>query len=164
MAPIGLYARLTSKGGAGAVDERTWRDLDLDAVFAHVDRTASAVGQQLLYARLCAPPREPAERAAFDALVERFGADRGLRERTHLAIAPLADLSASTLPILFLGEETPLPWPRLPLVLTIATLACFGATLSHPAFVLAVLACFGLNVAMRFRLWKPLSSFLEPAR
>jgi DNA mismatch repair ATPase MutS len=44
------------------------------------------------------------------------------------------------------------------------TVACIGLLLLHPAFVIAVLACFALNLAMRFRLWSRMSSFLEPAR
>jgi DNA mismatch repair ATPase MutS len=164
MERIGLYARLAGSDGPGAVDDRTWRDLDMDAVFAQVDRTSSVVGQQLLSARLRAPPRDPAERAAFEALVQRFGADRALRERAQMALSPLADLSSSALPLLFFGEETPLPWRRLPPLLTAATIACLGLTLVHPGFLLAVLACFGLNLATRFRLWRRMSSFLEPAR
>ncbi len=101
MERIGLYARLARRDGPGTVDDRTWRDLDLDEVFAHVDRTSTAVGQQLLCARLRAPPRDPAEREAFEVLVHRFSADPALRERAHLALLPLADLSASTLPLLF---------------------------------------------------------------
>jgi hypothetical protein len=161
---IGLYARLTNGAGSSTVDERTWRDLDLDDVFAHVDRTTSAVGQQMLCARLSAPPRAHDERDAFEALVQRFGDDRSLRERAHLALLPLADVGASTLPLLFLGEATPLRWSFLPPVLTAATLACLGLVFLHPSFVLAVIACVVLNVVLRLRVWKRMSTFLEPAR
>ena len=34
-----------------SLDDRTWNDLLLDDVFAHLDRTESSVGQQVLYAR-----------------------------------------------------------------------------------------------------------------
>src|SRR5262245_42774151 len=39
-----------------ALDDRTWRDLLLDDVFAHLDRTESTVGQQVLYKRLRSAP------------------------------------------------------------------------------------------------------------
>ena len=164
MERIGLYARLARRDGPGTVDDRTWRDLDLDAVFAHVDRTATTVGQQILCARLRAPPHDLAEREAFEVLVHRFSADPALRERAHRALSPLADLSASALPMLFFGEEPPLRWKRLPPLLTAATLASIGLMGVHPGFLIAVLACFGLNIATRFRLWRRISSFLEPAR
>jgi hypothetical protein len=164
MAGIGLYARLTGRDGPGTVDERTWRDLDLDAVFAHVDRTASVVGQQILCARLRAPPRDVAARETLEALVQRFTADRGLREKAHLALSPLADVEASTLPLLFLGEESHVPWRRLPPLLTAATIVCLGAMLYHPALLIAVLVCFALNVAIRFRLWHRMSSSLPSVR
>ena len=35
-----------------SIDDRTWRDLDLDAVYEVLDRATSRVGQQLLYHRL----------------------------------------------------------------------------------------------------------------
>jgi DNA mismatch repair ATPase MutS len=44
------------------------------------------------------------------------------------------------------------------------TVACIGLSLVYPAVLIALLACFGLNLAMRFRLWNRMSSFLEPAR
>ena len=35
-----------------ALDDRTWRDLNLDDVFAALDRTVSTLGQHALYYRL----------------------------------------------------------------------------------------------------------------
>ena len=34
------------------INDRTWADLDMDEVYMYLDRTSSAIGQQLLYARL----------------------------------------------------------------------------------------------------------------
>ena len=164
MERIGLYSRLTRREGRGVVDNRTWRDLELDAVFAHVDRTSTAVGQQLLCARLRAPPRDRAEREAFEVLVQRFGTDEALRERTQVALAPLADLSASMLPGLFFGEQVALPRPWLPPLLTVATIVCLGLLAAHPAFLLVLFGCFGLNLAMRFHLWSRMRLLVEPAR
>src|SRR4249920_1680420 len=57
-----------------SLDDRTWNDLLMDDVFAHLDRTESRVGQQLLYHRL---RRTAAPRAldAFDALIARVSGD-----------------------------------------------------------------------------------------
>src|SRR5713101_4706315 len=41
---------------AASLDDRTWNDLMLDDVFAHLDRTESTIGQQILYYRLRSAP------------------------------------------------------------------------------------------------------------
>src|SRR5579871_4773197 len=38
--------------GPESIDDRTWNDLLMDDVFAHLDRTESSAGQQVLYRRL----------------------------------------------------------------------------------------------------------------
>jgi len=71
-------------------DDRTWADLNLDDVFAMIDRTESGVGQQVLYTRLRAAPLGP-HMPAFEAIVERLRADTALRERVQIALATLSD-------------------------------------------------------------------------
>jgi hypothetical protein len=73
------------------LDDRTWSDLLMNDVFAHLDRTESSVGQQLLYSRLRSSPRSLDE---FDALVTRLGADVSRRERAQFALARLHHPSA----------------------------------------------------------------------
>src|SRR4051812_4234348 len=62
---------------SGSLDDRTWNDLLLDDVFAHIDRTESSVGQQLLYDRLRSAPRSL---EAFEALIARALEDENRRE------------------------------------------------------------------------------------
>ena len=83
-------ARLAVTPTAGSMDGRTWDDLNLDAVFAAVDRTDSTLGQHALYHRLrTAPLADHLE--AFDALVTRMSTDVPSRERAQLALASLQD-------------------------------------------------------------------------
>lgn len=56
MSQISLYHRTPATPDECPLDERTGSDLDLDAVFAMLDRTESAVGQQLLYHRFRTTP------------------------------------------------------------------------------------------------------------
>ena len=58
-----------------ALDDRTWEDLNLDAVFSALDRTESTAGQHALYHRLRTTPVGP-HLDAFDALATRITADR----------------------------------------------------------------------------------------
>jgi len=76
-----------------SVDDRTWNDLLLDDMFAHLDRTESGVGQQMLYCRLRSAPA-PRSLAAFEALVARAAEDAPRRERAQMTLARLGDSSA----------------------------------------------------------------------
>jgi hypothetical protein len=91
MEAIGDYFRCRDE--SAALDDRTWNDLLLDDVFAHVDRTESSVGQQVLYDRLRAAPR-PRHLPSFEALVCRFSDNRERREQAQLALSRLRDSSA----------------------------------------------------------------------
>jgi hypothetical protein len=73
-----------------SVDNRTWVDLDLDDVFAAIDRTASTLGQHALYHRLHTAPASE-DRKAFEALVARMSDDVSARERAQMALARLQD-------------------------------------------------------------------------
>jgi hypothetical protein len=82
---IATYSRaLTDRDTPGgkthaALDDRTWSDLDLDRVFAFVDRTESVVGRELLYHRLRSTRGSLASLASLDDWVELFGRDESLR-------------------------------------------------------------------------------------
>ena len=83
---IADFFRSASTGGA--LDDRTWTDLLMDDVFAHLDRTESSVGQQMLYSRLrCARRSDSLD--AFEALVVRFSDDASLRERAQVSLTRL---------------------------------------------------------------------------
>jgi len=64
----------------GSLDDRTWADLDLDAVFRAIDRTSSTLGQAALYCRLHAAPVS-LDLGSFEALVARMATDAPARER-----------------------------------------------------------------------------------
>lgn len=81
--------RLTTGESGKSLDDRTWDDLNLDAIFAAIDRTESSVGQQLLYHRLRSAP-VAANVDAFDALTTRMMADAPTRERAQVILARLA--------------------------------------------------------------------------
>ena len=92
MSAIASYHFALAGGGAGApaLDDRTWADLNLDDVFALVDRTQSSVGQQLLYRRLRTAPQGD-HLDAFEALVARMNGDAAAREAAQAALARLSD-------------------------------------------------------------------------
>ena len=83
-------SRISASAGTRSLDDRTWADLDLDKVFAAIDRTTSTLGQQALYHRLrTAPVGKHLE--AFEVLTERLRGDAPARERAQIALDRLQD-------------------------------------------------------------------------
>ena len=85
---IAAYHETLATAAERPIDERTAQDLDLDAVFAVLDRTVCSVGQQLLYHRLRTTPT-PDDLGSFEALMTRFGQDVPDRERIQQALVGL---------------------------------------------------------------------------
>lgn len=83
-------ARIAVFTGGRSLDERTWVDLNLDDVFATIDRTQSTLGQHALYHRLRTAPVAD-HLGAFEALVRRMTLDPAARERAQVALARLQD-------------------------------------------------------------------------
>src|SRR5437868_1712290 len=65
------FAMVGSDEAAPALDDRTWTDLNMDDIFAVLDRTQSTIGQQALYRRLRAAPEAP-HLDAFERVVNRI--------------------------------------------------------------------------------------------
>src|ERR1700732_3521362 len=76
-------------GIVASLDDRTWNDLDLDAVFVALDRTNSTLGQHALYHRLRTPIGE--QLRPFEAIVSRMSRDVASRERAQASLARLQD-------------------------------------------------------------------------
>jgi hypothetical protein len=140
--------------GPDPLPDGTWQDLDLDQVFASLDRCASVLGGLTLLGWLRAPVERAADLPALaarvatgDALAAAATTWAGLAE--HLGRLPW-------LPLL-LGEvlwgTARLPTlGRAPAVLAAAAaLAPLGFALSTQAGVLAVLAAFAVNLG--YHLW-----------
>lgn len=83
-------ARIAVFTGSRSLDDRTWVDLNLDDVFAAIDRTQSTLGQHALYHRLRTAPLAD-NLGAFEALVSRMTRDPSARERAQMALARLQD-------------------------------------------------------------------------
>ena len=76
-------------GNAQFLDDQTWKDLNLDLVFAEFDRTLSLPGEAELYRMLRAPETETAVLDKRDAIITLFQKDAAARERVQLELAEL---------------------------------------------------------------------------
>jgi hypothetical protein len=135
---------------AATLDDRTWEDLNLDAVFAALDRTESTLGQHALYHRLRTAPVGD-HLGAFEGLVCRVAADGALRERAQRALARLRDPNGYDL--WWLAREDAIdvrPWYVLFPLVTIATLLMLLLAPWWPHLIPVVLTALVINLLIRF--------------
>lgn len=143
-------SRLSSIGDKASLDDRTWDDLDLDAVFAALDRTESTLGQHALYHRLRTAP-VAAHLNAFEALVNRFEIDRDSRERAQTALSRLKDPHGYDLWWLARPDAVETrPWHLLFPILTTATLLLVVMAPMFPQVIPALIGMLGVNLGVRF--------------
>ncbi len=136
--------------GSGALDDRTWDDLNLDAVFTVLDRTESTAGQHALYHRLRTAPVAP-HLGAFEALVTRMSGDSKLRERAQRALLRLGDPHGYDLWWLARADaiETR-PWYVLFPLLTAATVLQAALAAFRPEFLPGLIGILLINVVVRY--------------
>ncbi|HEY8468517.1 MAG TPA: hypothetical protein VIL18_02685 [Longimicrobiales bacterium] len=144
------HRRRPPDGGATPVSDRVWQDLDMDAVFARVDRCASAVGQQVLYDLLRSPLPDPERVAERAALAQRLAEEPALRAQIERAMYGLRQRSAYRLPHLLFDElpRRPRFYLAFPALTVLAAAAIAGLFL-EPDALFAVLAIVLLNVSIQ---------------
>ncbi len=125
---------------SGRIDDQTWSDLDLDAVFRQLDHTCSAVGQQVLYDILRTPQETSEALSEKDRLVQSFAEQPGLRTAVQAALLRLDTRNTFDLPRLFLQDlpEIPRFYGAIPAgtLLTLAALAALFHTTGLGVLVL----------------------------
>ena len=143
-------ARIAAFRSARSLDERTWVDLNLDDVFAAIDRTQSTLGQHALYHRLRTMPVAD-HLGAFEALVRRMTVDSAARERTQMALSRLQDPHGYD--VWWLGSADAVERRSWYLVFPVLTATAFVLAVLAPfwsAAVMPLVAVLALNVAVRF--------------
>lgn len=143
-------SRLAATPGAAWLDDRTWADLDLDEVFAAVDRTESTLGQEALYYRLRrAPVSDHLE--AFESLVNRLSTDAPARERAQIALARLQDPHGYDVWWLAASDAVETRrWHVLFPLLTASTVILIVATLLWHALAPELVTLLAIDVGVRF--------------
>ena len=127
---------LTRNVAADSVDDRTWIDLEFERLFSSADSTLTHLGSQCLYHKLRIYRDEPSELEKDYAAYQVLRRDSALRERLQLSLWPLrGDSEAHTCESLF-GELPANPRSTgLVLLMSVASLLVFAATILHPALV-----------------------------
>jgi hypothetical protein len=147
-----------------SLDDRTWNDLDLDAVFAAIDRTESTLGQQAFYHRLrTAPVADHPD--AFEALVQRLTADESIRTRVRKVLARLQDPHGYDLWwIAQPGAILRRPWHVIFPLLAFISIAALWLTPVWPGALLILIICGVANLHVRILTAKRVGPIVGPFR
>ncbi len=133
------------------LDDRTWHDLDLDAVFERLDRCTSPIGSQVLYLTLRRPEPEPETAIARRTLADQLAGDADLRERVQLCLRHVRDPHAARVAEM-LWRPLPHP-PRLAALAPLLTAAALALPLliwQGLASPVLLLGLFVVNTAVHF--------------
>jgi len=140
--------RAAGLAAASSIDDDTWRDLDLDRVFASLDRCESPLGQIALYGWLRAPAlneREAGAQASRAAAAEALAAAPAAKKKLQRALEAIPRLPPALAEALWLDRPLPTAgW--IPLALTcLAIVSPLAFFLSTRAGWLLVLSAFAIN-------------------
>jgi hypothetical protein len=133
-----------------AIDDRTWRDLNLDDVFVSLDNTESEPGRQYLYHLLRNPRLTPKPLERLEELLRRFSNDDAALDRLRTSLRRLNDPRAGELVQLILGElpSRPSGWWIFPL-LTATSIACLALIPVWPRALIVWVAVCVVNVGVQ---------------
>lgn len=81
----------------GLIDDKTWFDLGMNAVFSQIDTTLTEIGQQVLFRKMRLLETDQSHLKQQYDLASRIQADKALREKLQTALYPLSFLSATPL-------------------------------------------------------------------
>jgi hypothetical protein len=164
MARAAAYHRcLAMPDRAAALDDRTWKDLDLDEVFCALDQTASEPGRQYLYHLLRTPAFRSAPLEQRERLLARWASDETLTARVRGLLSRLQHPRAGELVQLVFGALPARPsyWFLFP-ALTVASLTCLALVTVWPAaFAVWLVVCL-LNLWVQLA-YKPRVKRFVPA-
>jgi len=147
---IGSYHTLLQKPGSDStVDEKTWKDLDFDSIFAAMDRNTSGIGQQYLYRLLHTYEQDETILHHRHSLIERLSRERDLREQIQLQLSNVTGPSSYFIAYLILGKELPhtrfYPFFYLSSLLSAASLLLISV---NGAFLFVAMGVLLLNIVL----------------
>lgn len=143
------------------IDDRTWQDLDMDAIYAKIDRCQTLPGQQYLYYLLRKPEMELTELARRNDLIKSFETDKSMRESMQMILNKMGTKGGEGI-VSFLWDKLPSTrsvWFYRALVLLMYAAIVF--TVFHPAaFMVTVVPSLGLNMYFHYREKKKIFDYL----
>ncbi|MDH5203576.1 MAG: hypothetical protein OEW69_10025, partial [Nitrospirota bacterium] len=80
---------LTGDDNKYVLDDRTWNDLDMDLIYAQIDRTMTIPGELSLFSLLRRPLVSEEELIKRNYLINLFSQDQSIREEYQVALSKL---------------------------------------------------------------------------
>jgi DNA mismatch repair ATPase MutS len=157
------HNRFPVRTSADPIDDRSWKDLDLDEVFSSVDYTVSEPGRQYLYHLLRSPRSRKSELERLDRVVNALASDDRARNGIRGALEKLSDSRAGYLEELFFGNVPSRPrlWMLFP-ALTISAVGCLLLVAVWPKLLLVWLGICVASVGVQV-IYKPTVKRFIPA-
>jgi hypothetical protein len=124
---------LTRNTTADSVDDRTWIDLEFERLFSSVDSTLTRLGSQCLYHKMRIYRDDPGELENDYGAYQVLRRDTALREQLQMSLWPLRSDEARTCESLFGPPPTNPRSTGLVLLMSVASLLVFAATILNPA-------------------------------
>ena len=144
-----------------SIDDDTWHDLDLDDLFALINRTTTPTGAQYLFYMLKHPVFEKRTLDSRQELINAFSNNQKLREAVQLALHDLAEQNAKHLPY---SLWKPLPdnpgYARIFPAITFIALAVLLLYLFQVLPFIAVVIVFTINFPIYYLVKRRLALFL----
>ncbi len=156
--------RALEEDPADVLDDRTWDDLNLDLVFAEIDRTRSTIGRQALYHRLRFTSNKN-ELARFERLVQHFEDRETERYRTQLLLSRISHAAGYRLwRICYQDGVEHQWWYALFPLLASAAVGSIVAYFFWPRALLVLLGIVIVNIVLRVKLHWRIQHLLGPFR
>lgn len=151
LARVGRYHELCAETSSRSeVDATTWRDLGMDAVFGHLDRTETFAGRAVLYHRLRSPDGDLAALRRFDEVATTLGGHAGVRERVQSLLASMDPYAQDgVLDVLFAALPPPSRLSTAYVTIALGLIATLVASVFAPAALLAALGLATAAIALR---------------
>lgn len=145
-------ANNSEQPGQSQLDERTWHDLDMDAIYCQMDSTLTIPGQQGLYNMLHRPVMAEEKLLERERLISLFMEDAQKRERVQVILDKLGTENGNYIVDLLWGS-IPANKRRVLLVnvlLGLAVIAPLTAIYRPSLALMAIFTVFTANMALHY--------------
>ncbi|REA60910.1 DNA mismatch repair protein MutS [Dyadobacter luteus] len=140
-----------NNGNHQIISDKTCQDLDLDEVFMFLDRTTSAVGQQVLYKTLRTIPKNKTRTDRFERIIRIFEQNPAIVDILLPELALLSKKEAYHISSLFLGKHIQKPgWFLIIPLLSLLALLSVILSFFHPQFIILLLVLLSVNFSFHY--------------
>jgi DNA mismatch repair ATPase MutS len=148
---ITSFSQLTTETAFHQLNEQTIHDIDIDDLFAFIDRTSSKPGQQYLYNKLIKPTDNIADLQTFNRQVNFFTENTSDREDAQVLLSELNNSDAYYITTLLKDKLLAKPkWANLLVVDTAVVIAILLLSVKFPVLLVWLIPLFGINLFFHY--------------